>query len=579
MNGKDSYSYLIQEESLKAVLNQKKISILADSIASFTDYSDNTNYNTTIGKNQAHYPVNSPLKDVDATYWKRSIDRFHMRLVVNNSFSGATVTTGGICASATAYQRAEQLWSDVTGPEAMNPYGTKPEIVIIHLGTNDVLLNAPLGSIRDVDMNHYKVNKAGRFTYDSAVKGMADAYAYTIAKINYLYNTPQVFCMTVLPQGRNHEAVTEVNSIIRQVAVLFDNATVVDLERNTPWTDNTCVPYTQGDSVHPNGKGMAYIEEALRMAYAEAFLDEKADVAYKTFFDNYDYYWLKHTFDRGVTENAKYLLVGHSLARFGINDRDIPGMINLAFLSQDYYYSYKITEKVIESIPALEHVVIGTSYYSSYMDISRTRSVGELERIVRVYGRYFKDIHNMDVQTYTDLKEGILSIKNIEGRSMLPKDDAQRMYEARCGDYFYGEYNRKVVSGSNWSDLLLEDDRYRAAKFRTDFHNRMPTYKDSYKENCVVLQKFADLCHKAGVKLSMVVFPANCYYRHYLDPRLREGYLKQIENISDECRPMLWDLCDSAEFDSVNDYVDTDHLNDRGAWKMTAMMKDYLEGM
>ena len=571
--------YTAQETALKAILNQKRISILGDSLATFDGYSNNAAYNTTIGSNQAHYPKNSILKDVDATYWKKSIDRFHMRLVVNNAFGGAqvaAVTTGKIYTSAPAYQLAEQLWSDVTGPEAMNPYGTKPEIVIIHMGTNDVLMNAPLGSISDVDLNHYKVNKAGQFTHDSAVKGMADAYAYTIAKINYLYNTPQVFCMTVLPQGRNCEAAAEVNSIIRQVAALFDNVTVVDLEANTPWTDKTCVLYTQGDSVHPNGKGMAYIEEALRMAYADAFLGETSDAAYKTFFDNYDYYWLKHTFDKGVTENARYLLVGHSLARFGIDDRYIPGLINLAFLSQDYYYAYKIIEKAIESIPALEHVVIGTTYYSPYMDLSRTLNVAELERIVRVYGRYFHDIHNMDAQTYTDLKEGIFFKKNTEGRSTIQEDDVQHMYEARCGDYFFGEYNRRVVSGSDWSNLLSENDRYRAAKCRTDFHNRMPAYKDSYKENCAVLQKLADLCHNAGVKLSMVVFPANCYYRHYLNPRLREDYMKQIENISDECRPMLWDLYDSAEFDSVNDYVDMDHLNDRGALKMTAMMNDYL---
>ena len=48
--------------------------------------------------------------------------------------------------------------------------------------------------------------------------------------------------------------------------------------------------------------------------------------------------------DRGVDEQARYLVAGHSLARFGINDRDIPGLINLAFLSQDYYYSYTVVK-------------------------------------------------------------------------------------------------------------------------------------------------------------------------------------------------------------------------------------------
>ena len=76
--------------------------------------------------------------------------------------------------------------------------------------------------------------------------------------------------------------------------------------------------------------------------------NEKMTADKEIFFSNYDYYWLKYTMDRGIQEQARYLVAGHSLARFGINDRDIPGLINLAFLSQDYYYSYRIIEKAFD---------------------------------------------------------------------------------------------------------------------------------------------------------------------------------------------------------------------------------------
>ncbi len=35
------------------------------------------------------------------------------------------------------------------------------------------------------------------------------------------------------------------------------------------------------------------------------------DYAKREFFDNYDYYWLKYTLERGKQEKATSLLVGH----------------------------------------------------------------------------------------------------------------------------------------------------------------------------------------------------------------------------------------------------------------------------
>ena len=300
------------------------------------------------------------------------------------------------------------------------------------------------------------------------------------------------------------------------------------------------------------------------------------------FFSNYDYYWLKYTMDRGIEEQARYLTAGHSLARFGINDRDIPGLINLAFLSQDYYYSYRIIEKALDNIHTLEHIVLGTGYLSPYMDLSAACNKNELERIVRVYGRYFQDIHHMDAREYERMRSDILPGNN-DGPgdafgNRFSEDTFFRLYEERKDDYFCRERDRQQLSEVFWADLA-EDERCRLAESRTNYHNSLLKHHEIYEENTSVLQKTAGLCRAKGVLLSLVVFPSNRYYRSTLDPRLQEGYRKQISLIPEASRPLQWDLFDSAEFDSVNDYIDADHLNNRGASKMTAKMRDYLEGI
>ena len=301
------------------------------------------------------------------------------------------------------------------------------------------------------------------------------------------------------------------------------------------------------------------------------------------FFNNYDYYWLKYTMDRGIQEQACYLIAGHSLARFGINDRDVPGLINLAFLSQDYYYSYKIIQKALDKIHTLKHIVIGTGYLSPYMDLSGARNKNELARIVRVYGRYFQDIHHMDASEYERMRSEILPGINDDPEDTAPgnrfsEDTFFRLYEERKDDYFCQERDRQHLSEVFWAELT-EDKRYRLAERRTDYHNRLLKHHEIYEENSSVLQTIALLCRVKGVLLSLVVFPSNHYYRSTLDPQLQEGYRRQVSLIPENSRPLQWDLFDSAEFDSVNDYVDTDHLNDRGSSKMTAMMRDYLEGI
>ena len=181
--------------------------------------------------------------------------------------------------------------------------------------------------------------------------------------------------------------------------------------------------------------------------------------AYDEFFRNYDYYWLKYTMERGMKEKADKLLVGHSLPRFGVNDRDIPGLINLSFFSQDYYYSYRIIERALECIPSIKHVVLGTCYISPFIDLSRAQDRDEMNRIISVYDRYFHDIHNMLPQKYSELKDEEQKRKADEVTGDISGKDLMSLYEARKDNYFCTERDRLSLCEDAWTETVSEEER------------------------------------------------------------------------------------------------------------------------
>lgn len=300
------------------------------------------------------------------------------------------------------------------------------------------------------------------------------------------------------------------------------------------------------------------------------------DYAYREFFSNYDYYWLKYTMERGASERVSSLLVGHSLPRFAINDRDIDGLINLSFLSQDYYYSGKIIERALDVIPSLKTVILGTSYVSPFIDLSRMKNRDELSRIVKVYDRYFHDHHNADMVSCEDIRKKLLDNNVHAFDEEFEKEEFFKMYDERKDDYFCRERDRQSLSDVVWGELS-EEKRLEETKIRADFHNRLCEHRNTYDENTKILRNIANLCHDKGVHFFMMVFPLNKDYRELINPEYRVHYQRQIDGIPVEYRPKCFDFSDISQIDSVTDFVDADHLNDIGAAKMTAIFLNTLE--
>lgn len=147
--------------------NGKKISILGDSISTYSGYIPSGNKVWYTGSN-------SGVASVDETWWKRVIDYFGMELLVNNSWSGSRVTTTNGESSAGCMTRCESL-------------GDAPDIIIVFMGANDFNNEVVIGTYD------------GTGDFPTTTTTFREAYAIMLNKILTKYKIAEVYVCTLLP--------------------------------------------------------------------------------------------------------------------------------------------------------------------------------------------------------------------------------------------------------------------------------------------------------------------------------------------------------------------------------------------
>lgn len=231
-----------EQQRLDALLQNKLagkgLSVLGDSISTFSGWSNNTKYNATIGSNAVYYTGSRDgFAAVNETWWMQSLTRSGMELVVNNSWSGDEVTDRGI-------SRSLQLH---------NNEARQPDIIAVYLGIND-----------------FRRGKT------EAVFG--DAYDRMIAGLKAKYADADVYLFTLLYTTNMEKSywkpaeVVKYNRIIAQTAEKY-GCTLVDIYTGTGITPDNLSTYMGDKTLHPNYAGMDLITqcfvEALRANYLQ----------------------------------------------------------------------------------------------------------------------------------------------------------------------------------------------------------------------------------------------------------------------------------------------------------------------
>lgn len=176
------------KEYLKLNLNGKVISILGDSLSTYSGYIPTGN--------ATYYPSsNNDIGAVEQTWWMQLITESNAILGINNSYSGAKVS-GNEDSSYT--KRATNLGN--------------PDYIIIHGGTNDIWQNVTVGSL------HFELAEESL-----NINEFADSYDLLVRKCKSLY--PYANIILVIP----HVVSAEYTTVINEIAKHYNLFGVVDL--------------------------------------------------------------------------------------------------------------------------------------------------------------------------------------------------------------------------------------------------------------------------------------------------------------------------------------------------------------
>ena len=251
----------------------RQFSILGDSISTFGGVSnDATNTNSTIGGNAVYYSgSNWGMTDVNHTWWKQAANEAGLNVLVNNSYSGDTVSGRG-------QNRSQQLHDDtVTGTQTSV---INPDLIAVYLGINDFNSYGPklaAGSFEAINWDTLIVdNGNGTYTYGSA-STFAEYYAIMMHKLTTKYDA-DVFCFTLLPNGqmgsRPLSDLEAFNDAITKIAEKF-GCGVVDLYNDSGINISNMSTYyadSSGQNLHPNQLGMDKITECFINALVEKYV-------------------------------------------------------------------------------------------------------------------------------------------------------------------------------------------------------------------------------------------------------------------------------------------------------------------
>ncbi len=298
--------------------------------------------------------------------------------------------------------------------------------------------------------------------------------------------------------------------------------------------------------------------------------NELVELSIKYLKKNWDYIWLKTMLfkARNVLGNPKSTLItGSSHALYGFDERMWSNAVNVSMHSQDLYYDYLCAKRVIEHTNhQIEKCFIVLGYYIAYQDLSLSSIMRE-KMIAKVYYPIFRDAHNWKqpycVDRWNEIGDYPDEIKNL-----CEKMATMAMYDS---PYFSDLRKRGVMfdfGGKKWVELEPEQ-KVKFGKERAEMHNKVMKHETSLKENFEIMSEYIEYLYKHNIRPVVVVTPFTKEYNQYINFEMKLALKKMINKLPWPVDYVDFNDCDL--FDGA-DFMDTDHLNERGAIKVSEVL-------
>lgn len=227
-------------------LEGKTISILGDSISTYTGWSDAkpiTDASCTNRFGEAYYgPTGGEFHNTDMlvtdTWWHQAATALGAEILMSNAGNSTGLFYASYPANADWDLYLKEMLAWKSRPYYLGDNGQSPDIIALYIGSNEVarLKSGDLGSIDDVDFSTLITKNAdGTYTY-ATPKTIAESYCILMHKIKVTYPNAEVYCFAVVPSAGGYlstvntrlKSTVPFNEMVRGVAE-YHGAHMVEL--------------------------------------------------------------------------------------------------------------------------------------------------------------------------------------------------------------------------------------------------------------------------------------------------------------------------------------------------------------
>lgn len=234
-----------------------KLSILGDSISTFDGWIPE-GYS-------CYFPMDGDVVEVEQTWWQMVLKDTGMELCVNGSSSGSTCAGDSTSTDDCRYGCSDCRIGDLIGGN-----GCFPDVIIVYMGTNDVMKSVPLGD-----------NDGTQAVEEGVIENFSDAYCLMLDKLIASYPNAEIYCCNLPPMGNWGPASGPtfkkfVNSLelssedygerIEMIAAA-KGCRIVDLKNCGITMEN--LEWYVSDGVHMNPEGMKLIRDAVEASMSQ----------------------------------------------------------------------------------------------------------------------------------------------------------------------------------------------------------------------------------------------------------------------------------------------------------------------
>jgi hypothetical protein len=323
------------------------------------------------------------------------------------------------------------------------------------------------------------------------------------------------------------------------------------------------------------------------MKYSDvAYFDELKNICVRFLYKNYDYCYLNAMHEKNRTQGADTIIVGNSHAMNGIIERELfnaGDAISFCISSQDLFYNYcHIKKAVNEGKRPIKRCLFNLGYYTLHWDLSKSKTVQGMIpcTYMNLFGEgcahHFQEAALVNVMDSVSFEPGLYPEEILKSFIKYWSTAVMMEQSSFYGDLMLRENNNMLgVQKVDWKSINDEQKWEYANRRVINDHNRMIKYTETREENGEILHEMMAFLDEHNIKTYFFITPYTKLYMELIDSRYREDIISALEEL--EMPVEFLDMNYYADIFDDGDFIDSDHLNLRGAHKATAVLNGYIQ--